>query len=116
MAASIPRVALVTGCGKASGIGAAIARRLAAAGYTVVVTDLRALGVAEEGEESPQGWRGLPSLCGEIETEGGKALAVEGDVTSEADALRMVQETLAAFGRLDILVNNAGAPHGADRA
>jgi NAD(P)-dependent dehydrogenase (short-subunit alcohol dehydrogenase family) len=113
---SITRVALVTGCGKSSGIGAAIARTLAAAGHIVVVTDLTALGVSEEGETAPEGWRGLASLREEIESAGGRALALEGDVTSESDATAMVQQTLDALGRLDILVNNAGAPHGQDRA
>ena len=109
-------VALVTGCGKASGIGAGIARKLAAAGMIVVVTDIAAHGVAEEGEEAPPGWRGLDSLVAELAAGGATASQVQGDVASEADAAAMVQQTLQRHGRLDVLVNNASAPHGADRA
>lgn len=113
------RVALVTGCGKASGIGCAVARALSAAGASVVVTDIAASGVANEsdGETDITGkaWRGLESLVEELQGQGREAALAVGDVNSEADAKRMVQETLDRHGRLDILVNNAGAPHGADR-
>ncbi len=110
------RVALVTGCGKSTGIGAAIARQLAADGVRVVVTDFVPGGVREDGEEVPEGWRGLDSVVEQITEAGGVASSLQGDVTSEVDAQAMVAATLARHGRLDILVNNAGAPHGADRA
>jgi len=110
------RVALVTGCGKAGGIGAAIARALAASGATVVVSDISKHGVAEHGEVPPTDWQGLDSLAAEIVSAGGRATVCEGDVTSETDVASMVQQTLDRYGRLDILVNNAAAPHGGDRA
>lgn len=113
------RVALITGCGKAIGIGAASARALAASGVSVVVTDVAARGVAnahDKQADMDQSWRGLESLVEQITAAGGKAAWTNGDVTSEADAARMVGFALDKFGRLDILVNNAGAPHGKDRA
>jgi 3-oxoacyl-[acyl-carrier protein] reductase len=110
------RVALVTGCAKAEGIGAATARALAAAGITVMVSD-----VSEGGRENAlgavarKGGGGLAGLVDEIKQNGGNASLICGDVSVEADAIRIVTETVAQFGSLDILVNNAAAPHGADR-
>jgi 3-oxoacyl-[acyl-carrier protein] reductase len=111
------RVALVTGCGKSGGIGAATARALGATGIAVMVSDVtedgrdNALGVPE-----PKGGTGLATLVDQIGISGGVASWTCGDVGNEADAARMVHETLERYGRLDILVNNAAAPHGADRA
>lgn len=84
--------AIVTGAGR--GIGRAIALRLAREGAAVLVADL-------DGTEAER-------VSLEIEQMGGRARASRVDVTSAADAERMVGETVAAFGRLDILVNNAG--------
>ena len=81
------RVALVTGGG--TGIGAAVARRLAAAGYAVAVSGRR---------REP-----LEAVAEEV---GG--LAIVADATLEADAARAVAEAVAAFGGLDALVLNAG--------
>lgn len=81
------RVALVTGGG--TGIGAAIARRLAADGYAVAVTGRRAGPIDE--------------VAAEI---GG--LAIQADTSVEGDAERAVAETIARFGALDALVANAG--------
>jgi len=111
------RVALVTGCGKPIGIGSSTARALAAKGVTVVVSDVRPAGVANEFNapgDTDSNWGGIDSLVEEI-TRGGMASSVLGDVSQEADANRMVGEVLSRYGRLDILVNNAGAPQGADR-
>ena len=112
------RVALITGCGKPVGIGNSTARALAAAGVTVVVSDLSPAGVANEhnvqGDMDPN-WTGIDSLVEAIVKAGGTASATLGNVSVEADAARMVDEVLRRYGRLDILVNNAGAPQGADR-
>jgi NAD(P)-dependent dehydrogenase (short-subunit alcohol dehydrogenase family) len=112
------RVALITGCGKPVGIGNSTARALAAAGVAVVVSDVVTTGVANE--HNVQGdldttWGGVQSLVEDIVKRGGIASSTLGDVSVEADAGRMVEETLSRYGRLDILVNNAGAPQGADR-
>ena len=112
------RVALITGCGKPIGIGASTARALAAAGITVVVSDIQAAGVANEnnvqGDVDPH-WGGVATLVEQIVAAGGTASYTLGSVMEEADAARMVAFTLEKYGRLDILVNNAGAPQGADR-
>jgi 3-oxoacyl-[acyl-carrier protein] reductase len=116
--ASEARVALITGCGKPVGIGNSTARALSAAGVTVVVSDVASTGVANEhnvqGDMDPN-WRGVDSLVATLVDAGGTASATLGDVSVEADAMRMVEEVLRRYGRLDILVNNAGAPQGADR-
>jgi NAD(P)-dependent dehydrogenase (short-subunit alcohol dehydrogenase family) len=88
------RVALVTGGGQ--GVGQGIARALAAAGAKVAIAQ-RGIG---QGETEALYLR---------ETHGVEACFIATDVTSPADVERMVDATVARFGRLDILVNNAGA-------
>jgi len=87
------RVALVTGASK--GIGAGIARELAAAGAAVVVNY-----AADR--------TGAEAVVGEIEAAGGRAVASQADVSKSADVARLLAETRRAFGQLDVLVNNAG--------
>ena len=112
------RVALITGCGKALGIGSATARELGRVGCTVVVSDVAPEGIANDHEtdaDRAAAWNGLDSLVLELRSCGAEASSIIGDVSAEADAQRMVAEVAARYGRLDILVNNAGAPHGEDR-
>jgi 3-oxoacyl-[acyl-carrier protein] reductase len=87
------KVGVVTGASK--GIGAAIAKQLAAEGASVVVN----YASSKEGAEQ---------VVNEITKEGGKAVAIQGDVAKSKDVERLFAETKKAFGRLDILVNNAG--------
>ncbi len=117
MAETDRRVALITGCGKENGIGAAIARRLARDGFIVVVSDVAVAGVENDNrvERAATRWQGLETLVADIEAEQGQAMSLTGDVSTEAGAASLVGRTIDAYGRLDVLVNNAGAPHGEDR-
>jgi NAD(P)-dependent dehydrogenase (short-subunit alcohol dehydrogenase family) len=108
--------ALVTGCGRARGIGRAIALTLAAAGADVAVTDVAPSGVRNAGEPGPAGTDGLAALADQIKQLGGRAIALTGDAADVADVEAVVATAVAELGRVDILVNNAGAPHGGDRA
>ncbi len=87
------KIALVTGASK--GIGASIAKHLAAAGASVVVNYASSKSGADK-------------VVSEITAAGGKAVAIQGDVSKPADITRLLAETKAAYGQLDILVNNAG--------
>jgi len=83
------KVAIVTGAG--SGIGKALATRLAADGASVVIADVRNFDVA----------------AAQIAQTGAASLGVQADVSNEKDVERMAAEAVKAFGRIDILVNNA---------
>ena len=113
------KIVLITGCGRARGIGRAIAVAFARSGADVVVTDLAAGGTRNENDEGLEekriGWKGLESLAAEIQALGRRVLTLVGDVSRATDAERFVADALAQFGRIDVLVNNAAAPHGADR-
>jgi 3-oxoacyl-[acyl-carrier protein] reductase len=87
------RIAVVTGASK--GIGAGIAKGFAAEGATVVVN------YASSKEDAER-------VITEIKEKGGKAIAVQADVSKAADVRRLFVETRKAFGKLDVLVNNAG--------
>ncbi len=87
------KVAVVTGASK--GIGAAIAKQLAAEGAAVVVNYASSKSDADK-------------VVDEIAKGGGKALAVQGSVTKKADVEKLFAAAEKAFGKIDILVNNAG--------
>jgi len=87
------QVAVVTGASK--GIGASIAKHLAAEGAAVVVN----YSSSKEGADK---------IVDEITKRGGKAIAVQGDVAKKKDIERLFAQAKTAFGKIDILVNNAG--------
>jgi 3-oxoacyl-[acyl-carrier protein] reductase len=87
------KIALVTGGSR--GIGAAIAKRLAAAGASVAITYTKGADAAA-------------SVVSEIERAGGKALAIQADALNAQATIASVEKTVSTFGALDILVNNAG--------
>lgn len=104
-------VALVTGAGRQTGIGAAIARRLACDGYDLVVADLCAppSELAHSGHASLEE---LEAVAASVAEHGGRALSLRVDVADGASVQAMIAATREAFGRLDVLVNNAGAAIG----
>ena len=87
------KVAIVTGASK--GIGAAAAKALAAEGATVAVN-------------YSSGKEGAERLVSQITREGGKAIAIQADVSKAIDVKRLFEETEKAFGSPNVLVNNAG--------
>lgn len=87
------KISIVTG--SASGIGATTAQLLAAEGSKVVLADLNL--------------DGAETVAAEIRQAGAKALAVQADISNEADVNRMVTQALATFGGINILINNAAA-------
>src|ERR1700680_954796 len=87
------KVALVTGGSR--GIGAAIAKRLAADGANVAITYINGADAAG-------------SVVKEIERAGGKAIAIQADAADVEAVKAAVEKTIATFGQLDVLVNNAG--------
>jgi 3-oxoacyl-[acyl-carrier protein] reductase len=87
------KIAVVTGA--SSGIGAGIARALGAEGATVVVN-----------YASSQ--KGADAVVASIEAAGGKAVAVQADMSQSADVIRLFDKVRADYGRIDVLVNNAG--------
>src|SRR3984885_9607390 len=87
------KIAIVTGASR--GIGRSIAERLAHDGFSVVVN--------YAGNQTKAG-----EVVKQIETKGGKALAIKAHVGNKEDVDRLFQETLKAFGQVDVVVNNAG--------
>ena len=109
------KVAMVTGSGGECGFGRAIARRLAAEGADLVLTDLAPAGTRVVPTKPATGWRGLEAVAEEIRETGRRAVTTLVDVRAADQIQRAVDLADRTFGRIDILVNNAAAPPGADR-
>lgn len=87
------KIALVTGGSR--GIGLGIATKLAQAGFNLAINGVR--------DESALG-----SVLDDLRKYGSEIIYVQGDVSSKADRIRMVEETLTHFGKINVLINNAG--------
>jgi 3-oxoacyl-[acyl-carrier protein] reductase len=93
MASLKEKVVIVTGA--SSGIGRAIAERLALEGASVIVNYGKSAAKAKQ-------------VIAAIEAKGGKAVSIQADMSSVADVRRLIRDAVKEFGRLDILINNAG--------
>jgi NAD(P)-dependent dehydrogenase (short-subunit alcohol dehydrogenase family) len=101
-------VAVVTGAGRARGIGRAICRRLSAMDYAVVVHERSTDPSARPRQEVVDGWCGAVSVVDEITAAGGRATAVAGDVCDPETAL-VILEAASSLGQLAAVVNNHGS-------
>ncbi|PWJ48582.1 SDR family NAD(P)-dependent oxidoreductase [Faecalicatena contorta] len=88
------QVVIVTGSGSPKGIGKTIAKTFAKQKAAVVIADINEAGIQD--------------TVNEIKSEGGEAMGVVVNVTSEESVQNMVKEVMDAYGRLDVLINNAG--------
>lgn len=95
------KTALITGA--SSGIGQAIAIRLAQEGCNIAINYRKSVEEAEDTEE-----RAIQKACGQAAECGVKTLLVQGDVSKETDVISLVNTTIEKFNSLDILINNAG--------
>ncbi len=102
------KVVIVTGSGRPQGLGEAMAKRMAAEGCKVVVSDI---GVAR-GREIPNDAIGSTTEMQQVATDilaaGGEAISISCDVLEESQVKALVAKTVAHYGRLDVMVNNAG--------
>ncbi len=104
------KVALITGAGRKTGIGSACARRLAAEGASVVITDI----AVSSADSLTPGSREeeLFFIAREIKVTGAEVLPVCADVSDPQSVQALVEEAGKSFGKVDILVNNAGVSPG----
>jgi len=104
----VGKVAVITGSGRRRGLGEAMARRLAAEGCSVVLTDLG----QSPGEHMPETAIGtnveMQAIVGEINESGGKAVSATCNVLQADEVSAVAQHAVDTFGALDIWVNNAG--------
>ncbi len=109
------KVALVTGCAGERGIGRAIARRFAAEGADLILTDIAMHGTAVVPAKPRPGWGGLEAVTSEARAAGRQVVVALLDIRSAVQIDRVIAQGREAFERIDVLVNNAAAPPGADR-
>jgi len=109
------KVAMITGCGGERGVGRAIARRLAADGADLLLTDVAPTGTRVVASKPLTQWGGLEAVAAEIRAAGKRAVTALLDIRSSRQIDEVIGKALETYGRIDILVNNAAAPPGADR-
>jgi meso-butanediol dehydrogenase/(S,S)-butanediol dehydrogenase/diacetyl reductase len=106
------KVALITGVGRITGIGAGIARRFASESADVAISDICA-----DYKEAPGygmgSWDQLQKIADELSELGVRGVPIRCDVTKSDEVNAMIEQTVAELGRIDILVNNAGGSPGA---
>jgi NAD(P)-dependent dehydrogenase (short-subunit alcohol dehydrogenase family) len=102
------KTVIITGSGRRTGIGEAIALRFASEGCNVVISDI---GTAK-GEQFSKDYIGttdeMESIANDVRALGGQAICVPCDVRFEKDVENLIEKTVEAFGTVDIIVNNAG--------
>jgi 3-oxoacyl-[acyl-carrier protein] reductase/meso-butanediol dehydrogenase/(S,S)-butanediol dehydrogenase/diacetyl reductase len=109
------KVAIVTGAGRMRSIGRPIARMLAAAGTSIVITGTGRRPEDYPDDEKAVGWRDIASVAEEIRQLGSRCLALVSDIRDEIAVDELVKRTITEFGRIDIIINNASAARGPDR-
>ena len=109
------KVAIVTGAGRMRGIGRAAAVVLARMGSHVVVTGTGRAPDTFPQDEKDAGWHDIQSTAEQCESYGVRALPLVSNIADQDDVQKMIDSTVAEFGRVDIIVNNAAAPYGSDR-
>lgn len=102
------KVAIVTGSGRAKGLGEAMARRLAAEGCRVVLSDIGTARGAEIPADAIGSNAELERIVADIRAAGGEAIGVTCDVLEERQVEALVARAVQQYGRLDVMVNNAG--------
>jgi NAD(P)-dependent dehydrogenase (short-subunit alcohol dehydrogenase family) len=106
---------MVTGCAGERGLGRGIARRLAAEGADLILTDIAPTGMRVVATKPVGTWGGLAAVASEVQAAGRRVFTALLDIRVAAEVNDAVARALEAFGRIDILVNNAAAPPGEDR-
>ncbi len=102
------KVAVITGSGRATGLGAAMARRLAEEGCRIVVSDIGQSAGPETPPEAIGASDDMNAMVEEIRALGAEAVAIACNVLEETQVQALIDRTVEHFGRIDILVNNAG--------
>ena len=102
------KVAVITGSGRSEGLGAAMARRLAAEGCRIVISDIGQSAGPETPPEAIGASDAMNAMVEEIRGLGAEAIAIACNVMEEDQVQNLVERTVEHFGRIDILVNNAG--------
>jgi len=102
------KVAVITGSGRSEGLGAAMARRLAAEGCRIVISDIGQSAGPETPPEAIGASDEMNAMVEEIRGLGAEAIAIACNVMEEDQVQALIDRTVEHFGQLDILVNNAG--------